>query len=685
MTGRLPRRSLLDAGILPVGEIARMATRESVRPRDAYQAHKWFARRLAATARSLLVAATTPADGNFWSAYYGAADCAGLRVLDPFMGGGVMLLEASRLGADVHGVDVEPVAAAVSDFQGRLASLPDLGPALDVLVATVGAELAPYYATRDAAGVEERLLHAFWVQRVDCAACGHGFDAHPTFRLAWNDTARRQWVACRSCSGVQETSTARATISCDCGTLTKARKGHLDAGTACCPACGHRERLIDRAGRTGNPPRFRLFAVETIPVGPELRFTGPKRRIRNATDADRASYAAAEARIAAEVVADPGFLVAGEIPRENRFDNRLLQYGYRRYNELYNARQALHLGLLARAIDGIGGPVGEALRIAFSDHLGTNNKLCAYAGGWRRLAPLFAIRAYRHIARPVELNPWLTRNGRGTFPNAVRAVTRAARSLSASLEAPVTTGPSIPVPVREPGAWDVRCGDARDLAHIPAASVDLVLTDPPYFNYIAYSELGHFYVPWLARLGLIDPSHLGGFPEGQLASNKGSAAAALAFTEALAIRFREIARVCRPGARMVFTYQNLDGRGWEALAAALALAGIRPVQAWPMFGDGGSGLHKHANSISWDCVLHCEIDPEPYVRSPVAEDAGDGFLSEWRGRLAENGHSLTPGDDANLRHAGRVLASFRGAAPEAPEESRPPVASKPSSLVTVVP
>jgi putative DNA methylase len=92
---------------------------------------------------------------------------------------------------------------------------------------------------------------------------------------------------------------------------------------------------------------------------------------------------------------------------------------------------------------------------------------------------------------------------------------------------------------------------------------------------------------------------------------------------------------------MVFTYQNLDGRGWEALADALALAGIRPPQGWPMFGDGGAGLHKHANSISWDCVLHCGLDPD-----------------RWQERLAEDGHALTPGDAANLRHAGRVLASF---------------------------
>jgi putative DNA methylase len=663
---RLPPRSLLDAGVLPVGEIARMAKRESVRPRDAYQAHKWFARRLAATARSLLVGSTTVGDGNFWKAYYGEASCEGLTVLDPFMGGGVMLLEAARLGANVHGVDVEPVAAAISDFQGRLARLPDLQPHLDHLIATVGAEMAPYYRSFDDEGQEEILLHAFWVQRVTCGGCGHAYDAHPTFRLAWDEAKGRQWVACRDCSQVTQVPLRWGTFTCGCGRKTKADGGHVVTGTACCPACGHRERLIDLAKRTGKPPAFRLFAVETVPAGPEKRHVGDARRIRSATPRDVEIFAAAKRRLAREVKANPGFLVAGDIPRENRFDNRLVQYGYSAYRELFNARQNLHLGLLARALDGIEGLAGEALRIAFSDHLSTNNVLCGYAGGWRRLSPLFSIRAYRHIARPVELNPWLTKNGRGTFPNAVRSVLRASRSITGSVE-PSPDGEAIPVPTRVAGSWDVRCGDAANLAHIPARSVDLVLTDPPYFDYIAYSELGHFYVPWMARLGLIGDACLNGFPQGQLASLKGTAEAADLFAGELARRLREVVRVCRLGARIVFTYQNLDVRGWVALAKALAVAGIRPVRAWPMFGDGGSSLHKHVNSISWDCVLQCKIASCDLVLAfdERAEAAGERFLKEWRNKLKETGHSLSAGDEANFRHAGKVVGAFRYVAPTA--------------------
>src|SRR4051794_16977305 len=73
---------------------------------------------------------------------------------------------------------------------------------------------------------------------------------------------------------------------CGCGAVTEAAAGHVEAGTARCPACGRRERLIDLAARTGSPPTFRLFAVETVPAGPEKRYAATARRIRAASARD---------------------------------------------------------------------------------------------------------------------------------------------------------------------------------------------------------------------------------------------------------------------------------------------------------------------------------------------------------------------------------------------------------------
>ena len=656
----LPRRSLLDSGDLPIVDLARIARRESVRPRDAYQAHRWFARRLSTTARSLLAAAITEDRGDFWEAYFGGASYEGLSVLDPFMGGGVMVLEASRMGADIYGADVEPVAAAISDFQGRLSDLPDLRPYLDELIETAGRSLQPFYVAYDDSGQVEKLLHAFWVQRVPCARCGTEFDAHPQFRLAWSKAEQKQWVACRTCSAVVEGSLRRATVDCSCGARTRAEDGRVKLGKSCCPNCGYVEPLISLAERTERPPKFRMFAVETLPGGEESRYPNTKRRIRAATVRDHAVYSAAAEQLEKEINSDSEFLSRTAIPSLGRFDNRLLKYGYKRYSELFNSRQSLHLGVLAREIDKFEGVVGEALRIAFSDHLATNNRFCAYAGGWRRLTPLFSIRAFRHIARPVELNPWLRKNGRGTFPNAVRSIARASASVRDERE-PAATGDYCKVVRKKPGVWDVRCADSKNLSHIEAGTIDLVLTDPPYFDYISYSELGHFYVPWLHKLGVIkDSKYLDKFPEGQLASKDNLAPGSRKFGRELASRFREISRVCKDSARVVFTFQSKGEQGWRALASALAESGIRPKKAIPLFSDSGHGLHKHPNSISWDCVLLCDVSQPLRQFEFNEEDMQSGRIqaANWKSLLGSDGFRLTQGDMNNIASAGAVISSF---------------------------
>src|ERR1019366_7757133 len=100
---------------------------------------KWWARRRSSVFRAMLLAAAMEAptkkheDGTplldaegipvpdeteaakaVWDVYYAnhqkASNFKHLKVLDPFMGGGTTLVEGSRLGFQVAGVDLNPVA-----------------------------------------------------------------------------------------------------------------------------------------------------------------------------------------------------------------------------------------------------------------------------------------------------------------------------------------------------------------------------------------------------------------------------------------------------------------------------------------------------------------------------------------------------------------------------------------------
>src|SRR4029077_9564428 len=131
-----------------------------------------------------LVAMRTRPGQDFMEHFYGGVDYNGLTVLDPFVGGGTSVVEAARLGASTIGVDIDPVACAITRFELRAADAPDLTPALTRLQQRVGGRLARYYRTAGEDGQERHILHAFWVQQVRCHHCRQLVAAHPHYQLA---------------------------------------------------------------------------------------------------------------------------------------------------------------------------------------------------------------------------------------------------------------------------------------------------------------------------------------------------------------------------------------------------------------------------------------------------------------------------------------------------------------------
>lgn len=661
--------TLLDRGELPLVELARLAHREGRRPRPVYQTHKWFARRFGSAFRAILVAAASPPGTNFWDAYERGVDLSGFRLLDPFVGGGTSLIEGQRLGANCFGADVDPVAVAVTRFQARLAGVPDLTLALNDLQAEVGRGIGTLHERERPDGTPETVVHHFWVQAVPCRHCGEEYEAHPHFQLAHDAAARTQTVLCRGCGRVEAHSLDVDRFRCGaCDLVTVIGAGNVHKGEAMCPHCEGPDRLIELAGRTGSPPAFRLFACETVATaelgGRPIPLS--RRLLRRAEEADHVSYARAEALLSEELAggADlPGRL----IPAEGRSDDRLIQYGYKRYTDLFNSRQKLHLLRLARAILELGGE-REAMSVAFSDHLKTNCMLTAYAFGWRRLAPLFAIRAFRHVPRPVEINPWLDGTGRGTFPNAVRRISAAAAWAKAPTEYRLDGG-FMPGLTPTPAAVRVEQTSAESLEFVEDGSVDLVITDPPYFDNIAYSELSDFFGPWMRRLGLITTPEIAGFPDAQLAAPARSKEAAQDFHLRLGRCFEEIARKLKPEGRVVFTYQHTTAHGWSSLAEALSTCGLRLIQAFPMLGDTDAGLHKHDRSIRWDAVLVARRGTHrgELRMGPEELDAARRTFDRWDERLRiERELAYNESDRRNFARACLIAAAL---APSS--ESRP--------------
>jgi putative DNA methylase len=144
----------VDFPIIPINQIAVI---EGNAGRPIYQMSKWWARRRSSVFRSMLLAAAikAPEDESkaakaVWDVYYANHQKRGtlrhLRVADPFMGGGTTIVEGSRLGMQMFGCDLNPVAWFVVKNEMEQVDIEEVKLLLADIEAEVKPLIMPYYA-----------------------------------------------------------------------------------------------------------------------------------------------------------------------------------------------------------------------------------------------------------------------------------------------------------------------------------------------------------------------------------------------------------------------------------------------------------------------------------------------------------------------------------------------------------
>lgn len=676
--------TLLESGKIPIIEIAELALREGQCTNPIYRVHRWFARRLGSQFRAILTGLSLkPEDANrFWDLYLGNISLDGAVVLDPFVGGGTSLVEAGHCGARMIGYDIDPVATFITRFELEAAAYNPSAPEITELCTTVSEQLTTFHRTSVPGAGERIVLHHFWVECRTCSTCGTTFEIHPHYQLAYSKEQGLQWVFCKNCHAVMEMPITRKEIRCACGSRTSIANGTLDKGKIRCPECGTVSGLSDR-GNAPTRPEWRLFAQEYLEETP----TGHTRHFKTANKGDRIRYERALGLLKNIERTDGIFAPVRGIPTTGRSDQRPLIHGFTRYRDLFNDRQLLHLTLLGRAITRIKNPKSRRLlTIAFSEHLTTNCMYTAYAFGYRRISPMFSIHGYRHITRPVEINPWLDGIGRGTFPNVLRKITKAiafasyptnldprggrkpAKNCTYSATREVSTYP-----------WSVLGGSSRAavstksseyLDGIPDDSITLILTDPPYFDNVSYSELSDFYLAWHQSLGMGEPPYdhpdVSAPIKENLALTDHSEKAIEIYQNKLQRIFHECNRVLRKNGILVFTYHHKSPVAWSALGDALARSGLNCTKVLPLRGEGQGGLHSYNGTIKWDAVFVCrkgnskpsKASEEAVVSHPAIKQAKQQAFA-YAEELVKTRHiGFREPDRINLERAMIVASAF---------------------------
>lgn len=630
-----------------LGFVAEMALREKQvqqRYRPVIAVHKWFARRPGSLFRALLLSEFS--DQPLAESYFRAHDFPGRTVADPFMGGGTPLLEANRVGCEVVGRDLNPMAAWIVREEMESLDLEEYERTAAELIAALREDLGDLYRTDCPRSGREGLPVKYFlrVKVLPCEGCGVEMDLFPGYLLADDRRHTAFVIVCSRCGALNERRDPQRGGRCDECPEELTIRGLARRGRRECRRCGRSNRY-PRPGAA--PLRHRLFAIEYH--DPHRAGARRGRLFKKPDERDLARCREAERRWSATA---SRYVPEQEIPVGDE-TNRLHRWGYRRYRDLFHERQLLGLESSARRIAAVGDDrIRRALATNFSDLLRYQNLLCRYDASALKSLDIFSVHGFPVGLVPCESNLLGVVNGKGKcvgsggWSNIVAKY----RSAKEYCEAPYEVAPrerrrSV-VPVR--GEWigerragarsrrvEIRCGNGADLT-LPPGSLDAVFTDPPYFGNVQYGELMDFCYVWLRLLagpGTPGFEALHGLSKEELTGNRTSARSLDTYAAGLSRIFRRLAAALKPGAPFAFTFHHNRLEVYGAVGAAILDAGLTCTASIPCPAEMGSSIHiRGTGSSILDTVFVCRAPEATPAEEP---DPGAAIAALERQVLSE--------------------------------------------------
>ncbi len=576
------------------------------------------------------------------------------KVMDMFAGGGAIPLEAMRLGCEVIANDYNPVAWFLlkctleypQRFTGKIHKLPSLNldESLDLkkgdlashvrlwgqwVLENARCDLASYYPVID----EKPTVAYLWARTIPCQdpRCGGTI---PLLKTLWvcqkaektlpdipenrnrpdflrlKETKRQTKVIINGKRALKlcldfKAKCVRFEIFVPKETQ-EVGKPTMSGATANCPFCGSQQPsdYIKRCGHEGKLRSQMTAVVYQEEYGREYR--PPTQTEIDAAKVSKEMMEAIDDKIPHGIPDEP-------LPNKERHravGSQLPDYGFKTWSDLFTTRQLLTLMIcvkwtrMARTemeILGYSAEWVEAIEAYLAiniDRLASyNSTICWWQNGRETMA-----QTYVRFALPItwdfaELNPFSKMTG-GYLPQIGWVV----RFLENVLSAKLTSVPSI---------------NQQSSCKLVNQVIDGIITDPPYYDAIPYSDLADFFYVWLRRsIGDQFQSkfndRLTPKSEELVQQHKTGEKGRIGkqFYENGMVESFQVSHnsLCDDG-RMVIVFAHKDPAAWETLTTAMISAGLVVTASWPIDTEMQGGLRSQVASLATSLWLVCRKRP----------------------------------------------------------------------------
>jgi putative DNA methylase len=562
------------------------------------------------------------------------------RVGDAFCGGGSIPFETARLGCDVYGSDLSPVAALLTWAGLNIAGgSTEVGEAVEVSQRTV-------FEGVDRRIAEWGIEHNSLGWRADAFLyCTEVIDPES----GWRVPLASSWVVAEKSSAIARLAPDPANRRYDIEIIVGAtdeevaasRRGTVVNSRLEPPDGGHSTPIeVIRRGlrlwenddvipRPDDVFQERLYCIRWVETYTDAQGkVRTRRHYRAPTSADlrREEQVLGLLRDRSADWQARGYIPSRRIEPGDKTDEPIRTRGWTHWHHLFTPRQLLIMGLLSETSEAIiKETTGRAANLlAVGRYADWNSKLCRWGTGAAResIGQTFSNQALNTLY---------------SFANKAYRLAEGTWFLNASGEA-------------FSAATQVRPCDARQVT----ATCDIWITDPPYADAVNYHELTEFFLAWY------DKQLVRIFPDWYSDSKRMLAVRGsdMGFRQSMMECYRRLAAHMPNNGLQIVMFTHQDAAVWADLSLILWAAGLSVSVAWCIQTEREATGTREGNYVQGTVllVLRKRAETEPVFLDEITHEVEVEVRRQLDSMLA-----LEDDSDPNFGDADYQLAAYAAA------------------------